>query len=190
MSRPDSTPDQSPKRSRAVLFAAGGMGLLMVLLVALLVTRNPAEERQSSSPLIGELAPPLTGEPLLGEAVDVGTNDRWLLVNFFATWCVPCVQEHPQLRQFEQDMAESGKGRVVSVVYGDKAEAVETFFAENGGDWSVLDADDGRTALEWGVSKVPESFLVAPSGVVVARFQGGVVAADIEEFIAQVEQNS
>ena len=109
------------------------------------------------------------------------------LVNFFASWCVPCVQEHPQLRQFAEDTAADGTARVVSVVYGDKAERVEEFFADNGGDWTVLDSDEGRTALDWGVAKVPESFLVAPNGVVVARIQGGVLAADVTEVIAEYE---
>ncbi len=54
----------------------------------------------------------------------------------------------------------------------------------------MLDSDNGRTALDWGVAKVPESFLVSPSGVVVERYQGGVVAADVEALIADLEAQS
>jgi cytochrome c biogenesis protein CcmG/thiol:disulfide interchange protein DsbE len=170
-----------------VLAASVAVGVVVALLVVLLVTRDVAEDRPSASPVVGQVAPELGGSALIGEPFDIGTNDRWLLVNFFATWCVPCVEEHPELRQIAEDGAADGSVRVVSVVYGDKADRVRTFFEENGGDWTVLDADEGRTALDWGVAKVPESFLVAPSGVVVSRIQGGVRAADVEAAIDDFE---
>jgi cytochrome c biogenesis protein CcmG, thiol:disulfide interchange protein DsbE len=178
----------APKRSRSVLFAAIAVGVLMLLLVVLLVTRKNAEDRPSASAVVGQQAPALTGDAVIGEPIDIGTNDRWLLVNFFATWCVPCVQEHPQLRKLSEDMQATGQLKVVSVVYDDKPADVREFFEERGGDWTVLDSDNGRTALDWGVAKVPESFLVAPNGTVVARFQGGVVASDVEEYIDQAGQ--
>ncbi len=170
-----------------VMYAALAVGVVMALLVVLLLTRQNAEERSTASPLLGKTAPALNGKPLQGDSFDIGATDRWLLVNFFATWCVPCVEEHPQLRKLAKDGEESGNLEVVSVVYGDKAAAVEQFFQDKGGDWTVLDSDNGRTALDWGVAKVPESFLVSPTGVVVERFQGGVVASDIEDLIAQYE---
>lgn len=177
-------------RSRAVLFTAVGVGVVMALLVVLLLTSKNAGDSPSASPVEGKQAPALDGKALIGEEFDIGGNDRWLLVNFFATWCVPCVQEHPQLRKFAADTAKDGSAQVISVVYGDKPSAVREFFEKRGGDWTVLDSDDGRTALDWGVSKVPESFLVSPEGYVVQRFQGGVVAADLEQLIARYEQLS
>ncbi len=182
--------EAAPRRSRTVMFAAIAVGLVMVLLVVLLLTRKNAEERSTNSPLIGKTAPALNGDALIGEKFDIGTTDRWLLVNFFATWCVPCVEEHPQLRKVAADGEKSGKVEVVSVVYGDKSADVRRFFQEKGGDWTVLDSDNGRTALDWGVAKVPESFLVSPTGVVVERFQGGVVASDVADLIAQVEDQA
>jgi cytochrome c biogenesis protein CcmG/thiol:disulfide interchange protein DsbE len=183
-------PAQAPARSGAVRWAAIGVGLVMALLVVLLVTSKNAEDRPSASPVVGEQAPAIAGEPLVGERFDIGANDRWLVVNFFATWCVPCVQEHPELRRLAEDTAATGQARVVSVAYDDKADRVQQFFEDNGGEWDVLDSDDGRTALDWGVSKVPESFLVAPSGLVVERIQGGVRADYIEERIAAYEAGS
>jgi cytochrome c biogenesis protein CcmG/thiol:disulfide interchange protein DsbE len=182
--------EPAPRRSRTVMFAAIGVGVVMLLLVVLLITRKNAEERSTDSPVLGKTAPALNGKALIGEEFDIGTTDRWLLVNFFATWCVPCVQEHPQLRKVAADGEKSGKVDVISVVYGDKAADVRRFFEEKGGDWTVLDSDDGRTALDWGVAKVPESFLVSPTGVVVERFQGGVVASDVEDLIATYEDQA
>ena len=177
-----------PARSRSILYASIAVGLVMALLVVLLLTRKDAESRTSASPVVGHSAPALNGKPIVGQHVDIGSNDRWMLVNFFATWCTPCVQEHPQLRKLAKDTADSGEAKVVSVVYGDKPSAVRSFFKRHGGSWTVLDSDDGRTALDWGVAKVPESFLVSPTGIVVERYQGGVTAADVEGAIAAYEK--
>ena len=182
--------EDGPPRSRAVLIAASVVGVVMALLVVLLFTREPAEDRPSIATVEGKMAPSLDGNALIGEPFDIGANDRWLLVNFFATWCVPCRQEHPELRKFAEDGAADGSAQVVSVVYGDKPAAVREFFEENGGDWTVLDANDGQIALDWGVAKVPESFLVAPTGIVVKRIQGGVRAQDIEDLIDEIEASA
>jgi cytochrome c biogenesis protein CcmG/thiol:disulfide interchange protein DsbE len=173
-----------------VRWAALGVGVIMALLVVLLVTRETGDDRPSASPVVGQPAPALAGEPLIGEPFDVGANDRWLVVNFFATWCVPCVREHPELRTIAEELGANGEARVVSIAYDDEPEAVKEFFEDNGGDWTVLDAAGGRTALDWGVSKVPESFLVAPTGIVVERIQGGVEAAYVAERIAFYEEGS
>lgn len=183
-------PTGAPRRSRTVLIAAVAVGIVMMLLALLLFTRKNAEDRSTASPVLGKSAPALDGKPIQGEAFDIGTNDRWLLVNFFATWCVPCVEEHPQLRKLAADGAADGKVNVVSVVYGDQPADVRRFFETKGGDWTVLDSDNGRTALDWGVAKVPESFLVSPTGVVVRRYQGGVVAADVEAAIDDFEASA
>ena len=178
------------RRSRTVQVAALVVGLVMVLLVVLLVTRKADDDRSAASPVVGRQAPALEGKALIGKPFDIGTNDRWLVVNFFATWCTPCIAEHPELRAFSEAHAKDGKARVISVVYGDKAAAVRAFFAKRGGGWTVLDSDNGRTALDWGVSKVPESFLVSPEGTVLERFDtgNGVTQRELDAYIDAYEK--
>ncbi len=173
------------RRAHPARIAAAVVGVIMVLLVALLATRDPATERKSTSNLIGQRAPGVAGEVLVGEPFDIGATDRWVVVNFFATWCAPCVTEHPELVAFSQAHAETGDARVISVVYSDEPDDVRRFFAERGGDWTVFDADQGRTALDWGVAKVPESYLVAPTGVVVERFVSGVTQVQLDAAMAR-----
>lgn len=163
-------------------------GVIVALLVVLLATRDPATERNSTSKLIGQRAPAVAGEVLLGEPFDIGATDRWVVVNFFATWCAPCVTEHPELVKFSTAHAKTGDARVISVVYSDDGGAVRRFFNERGGDWTVFDSDQGRTALDWGVAKVPESYLVAPTGIVVERFVSGVTQAQLDAAIAGFTQ--
>ena len=68
--------------------------------------------------------------------------------------------------------------------FSDDADRVREFFESKGDDWPVLTEDTGRIALDYGVSKVPETYVVAPSGVVVARLIG-VTAAEVEQIIEQ-----
>lgn len=180
-----------PPRSRTVRYTAAAVGAVVVLLVVLLVTRDPAGERSTASPVVGKRAPGLAGDALIGSSFDVGENDSWLVVNFFATWCGPCVQEHPELVKFAK-AHDDGSAQVVSVVYSDRQARVKQFFARRGGDWTVLDSDEGQTALDWGVAKIPESFLVSPSGVVVERFDdgAGVTREQLDSYIEAYEQQA
>lgn len=183
--------DHPPRRRGLVLGIAVLVAVLTVAFVAVLATSDPAQDRSTDSPLVGELAPPLAGEMIapgdsVGTAFDLDRlRGQWVVVNFFATWCVPCVVEHPELVEFSQGHAEVGDASVVSVVFDDSAEDVAAFFEENGGDWPVIDGE--RVILDWAVAAVPESFLVSPDGIVAAKITGGVTADALDDLIGQVQ---
>jgi cytochrome c biogenesis protein CcmG/thiol:disulfide interchange protein DsbE len=177
-------PGAGPTRGRTALLSAGLVGVL-VLLIGLLATRKPAGDRQASSPLVGQPAPGLGGKAVLGRKIDVGDGRRWVVVNFFASWCVPCGLEHPELRAFQEEHAKSGDATVVSIIAGDTPAKAKQFFARNGGDWPVLTDPLGRTALDYGLVKLPESYVVAPNGIVVAKFPGQVTRRALDSILAR-----
>ena len=162
---------------------AGVLGAVMLLLIVLLATSDPSSDRQVDSPLLGRQAPRIAGTTIQDRAFDSSTYDgRWLVVNFFATWCVPCVQEHPELVAFQEAQREAGQANVISIVFDDDRASVERFFARRGGEWPVVLAEP-ETISEWGVAGVPESFVVDPTGIVRYKLIGGVTAQGLSELV-------
>ena len=173
------------RRSRRVLWIVVALAVPLVFLLGVLATRPPATRRAVDSPLVGKPAPAFDATTIDGEKISLGDfSGRWVLVNFFATWCVPCRIEHPELVRFHQRHRSRGDLEIVGVVYDDAASAVREFRADEGGTWPMVLDPEGRIALDFGVAGIPESFLVDPEGYVVAKLIGGVSERDLEERLA------
>ncbi|MCF3641313.1 DsbE family thiol:disulfide interchange protein [Rhizobium sp. TRM95111] len=130
------------------------------------------------SALIGTKAPYRDLEPLAG-AVRDGVpvppitaetgRGKLTLVNFWASWCVPCRQEHPVLL----DLSKDPRLTVVGVNYKDGNENALRFLGELGNPFSAIGLDpNGRMAIDWGVYGIPESYLVGPDGTILYKKVG------------------
>ncbi len=164
--------------------AAGAVGLVLVALIALFAFGGGSDDLASSR-LLDKRVPAVKGDTLAGGTYDIDSaRGRFVLVNFFATWCPPCIAEHPDLVELEAYGAETGNIELVSIVFDDDADKVEALFGELGGSWPVLDDSSATLAVTFQVAQVPESFLIDPNGVVVAHLTGGIEADDV---IAAIE---
>ena len=173
------------RRTRRALWIAVAVGVLLAGLVVTLATRDPAAQRAVDSPLLGKPAPAIDADTVDGGHVNLDDyRGRWVLVNYFATWCVPCREEHPDLVRFSDRHHTRGDAEVIGVVFSDSYDAVRDFRRDNGGDWPMAKDPGGRISLDWGVSGVPESFLVDPDGIVRAKVVGGVTEARLEALLA------
>jgi cytochrome c biogenesis protein CcmG, thiol:disulfide interchange protein DsbE len=91
------------------------------------------------------------------------------LVNVWASWCVPCRQEHPYLMA----LAEDGRVNIAGINYKDRPENARRFLGELGNPFHSIGVDgSGRTAIDWGVYGVPETFLVGRDGTIVYKHVG------------------
>lgn len=174
------------ERRRVGPWIAGAVLVVLAAFIGVLATGGDDAEVRST--LVGLPAPGISGSTIDGADYDLAEHrGEFVVVNFFATWCVPCIREHPELVEFEQRHREAGDASVVSVVFDSRPAQVRDFFAENGGDWPVVIDPDGRTSLEYGVARVPESYLLGPDGTVLTKIEGGVTAEALDDLLEQVQ---
>ncbi len=132
------------------------------------------------SALIGKEAPPvpvaaLDGRTLLTDA-DLRSGEV-TLVNFWASWCPPCRAEHPVLT----DLAAQGY-RVAGINFRDTTDQANGYLDDVGDPFFALGFDpQGRTAIDWGVTAAPETFIVDGDGTILFRFAGPLMGTDYEE---------
>jgi cytochrome c biogenesis protein CcmG/thiol:disulfide interchange protein DsbE len=133
------------------------------------------------SALIDKPAPDFALPPL-GDGPGLATADlegRVTLVNFFASWCVPCRSEHPMLMRIGKS------AHLVGIAYKDKPEDSRRFLGELGNPYARVAVDrDGRTAIDFGVYGVPETYVVDRSGKIRLRFVGPLTQKAWDEEVA------
>ena len=134
------------------------------------------------SALIGEKAPSLALAPLEGTNVpaltDSAIKGKLTLVNVFASWCIPCREEHPLLKQLAAD----SRLNIVAINYKDQPTNALRFLEELGNPFKAIGVDPkGAAAIDWGVYGVPESYLVAPDGTILYKRVGPFDALSLKE---------
>jgi cytochrome c biogenesis protein CcmG, thiol:disulfide interchange protein DsbE len=190
------TPEQTPGKGRRVLIAL--LPLLLFLALAGVFLMQLTSGRDTSvipSALIGKPVPTLALKPLdgavkNGKPVPPLTSEairgKLTLVNVWASWCVPCRQEHPVILGLSTDE----RLNVVGINYKDKNDAALAFLGELGNPFSAIGVDPkGAAAIDWGVYGIPESFLVGPDGTILYKHVGPFDDASVRgELLPAIEK--
>ncbi len=185
---PDVSQTGTPRRrrSRAVLYVSLVVAALLAVLITLLASSKPVADSVASSPLLGKPAPQVSGRALDGKGSFSLSSfrGRWVLLNFSASWCIPCRNETPQLLTFQSEHAVSGDATVFAVEFDPSDSAnLAAFLASNHAPWPAI--NDPSAEVAYGVTGIPESYLIDPAGTVVAKFFGGVTSAQVDKSISQ-----
>jgi cytochrome c biogenesis protein CcmG, thiol:disulfide interchange protein DsbE len=169
------------RRGRVALWSGLAALVVFAVLLAFLATVGSTK---ANSALLGKAAPPISGRQLAnGDPIALSDfAGKWVLVNFAASWCIPCQQEMPQLQRFAS-AAPHYDAAVLSVTYdpGDTA-GLRSMLAGDHATWSAV--ADAAADVSYGVhGGIPQSFLVDPDGIVYAYFASGVDASEVESTI-------
>jgi cytochrome c biogenesis protein CcmG/thiol:disulfide interchange protein DsbE len=180
----------SRRRFKAARWSALGVGVVALSLVAVLATRPPATMVMADSPLVGKPAPPIVAKTFTGSTISLASlRGRWVLVNFFASWCDACRSEEPQLETFLYAHPGGARTDVLGVLYGDTEQDGKVFQASEGATWPSVVDESGLIASDYGVGSLPRSYLVDPSGRIVASIDGAVTSSDLVRWIVQEQAN-
>ena len=170
----------APRRPRLVFLIP--LAIFVALAAVFLIRLETGGDLEAiPSALVGKPAPEFTLQPLEGaDRPGFATADlkgTVTVVNVFASWCGPCRIEHPQLIELARD----DRIRMVGVNYKDVPDNAVRFLAELGNPYEAIGVDSsGRTAIDWGVYGVPETFVVDRDGVIRLKHIGPIDAAALE----------
>ncbi len=175
-------------------------GIAMVVMIPLIMLftfgLSRGDPRLIPSPLVGQPAPEFAlpvlaldgpaadGSDFTGDTIRLSElHGNIVVVNFFASWCVPCRVEHRALTSVARRYA-GDNVRFLGVVYNDEAPAVRNYVRQLGGQAYPALMDEGQmVAIDYGLVGVPETFFIAPDGVVRRKVFSAVNEAMLVEEI-------
>lgn len=168
------------------VIAALGFGLAFTGLLAFGMTRDATD---IPSPLVGHAAPAFALETLDGRDTVrlIDYRGTPVIVNFWASWCLACRDEHPVLtRAWQRYEARQGKIKLLGIVYQDSRANAERYMREFGGDWAIVMDPKGRTAIAFGVYGVPETYFIDQEGRIIYKHTGPITDSVMKQRLQQV----
>ena len=172
---------------RIAIFAPLAVFLAMAALF--LVRLGAGDPSQVPSALVGREAPQFELAPLEGLTGENGPvpgftradlDGQVSVVNVFASWCVPCREEHPYIEALGRD----GRFAVYGLNYKDRPENARRFLGRYGNPYAAVGSDSGgRVGIDWGVYGVPETFIVNAQGRITYKHIGPINQAILDQII-------
>jgi cytochrome c biogenesis protein CcmG/thiol:disulfide interchange protein DsbE len=187
----ETDPGADPERRRRVApFVALAVAIVFAALFVVLAGSDASPTDTVDSFLIDQPAPAAVGTTLADEPFDLSRRKgSWVVLNFFDPECVECVKEHPELVAFVADQLAIADGAELYTIVNQGSDGeVAAFFATSGGGWPVVRDPDGTISVDFGVSKIPETWIVDPEGIVRARFAGAITSAQLSTTLQQLRE--
>jgi|SRR5208337_551156 len=194
------SPEETPGKAKTKATLILPLVLVAVMLAFLFAALRSGEPSRLPSALIGKPVPEfalpaipnLLGDygPVPGLSSAAFKTGKPAILNVWASWCAPCVAEHPQLIELSQAGIP-----IYSINYKDKPEAARRFLSNHGNPFRAIGADEsGFTAIDFGVYGVPETFVIDGNGRIAYRFPGPlspeIVAGTIMPALEKAERQT
>ncbi|MDP9282909.1 MAG: TlpA family protein disulfide reductase [Chloroflexota bacterium] len=153
-----------------------GIAALVVVLM-LSFRRDPHDIRTGT---VNKPAAAFTLDRLDGNGkVTLGDHaGKVVIINFWASWCIPCKEENPALVRVWERYRTSDVV-LIGVVYQDSLERARRYVRDNGVTWPTATDDDGRVAFAYGVFGIPETYFIGPDGIIAGRHIGPIDEATL-----------
>ena len=160
--------------------------ILLVFFYLLIIDRDPTE---LPSVLIEKKVPRFESESLLYDKKFISTEEfgnKTTIVNFFATWCKPCREEHRYIKRLSNT-----KGiKIIGINYKDNPQRTIKWLKELGNPYSKIAIDsNGQIGIDWGVYGLPETFIVNAEGIIKYRHVGPITKKVYNNFYSKVIAN-
>ncbi|MBF0161737.1 MAG: DsbE family thiol:disulfide interchange protein [Magnetococcales bacterium] len=170
-------------------------GILLLAIMAILTLFALGlgnDPRVIPSPLINRPASPFTATDLDDQPIALADyRGKWVLVNFWGSWCVSCVAEHPYLLELAKKVRDRNDFVLVGVDFRDSKEGAKRFLARHGNPGYRHVFDPGqKIAIDWGVYGAPESYLVDPQGMIRLKQTGPLYPGWFEKMALPIMQSS
>lgn len=172
--------------NRKVLLIGAALILPVLLVLGSNLGRDPKKVR---TPVLGTAAPTfdLRTAGKMERIQLTALKGSPVVVNFWATWCVPCYAEHPLMVNAARANPDV---RFIGIVYDDREDKIIQFLKEYGEAYPTLIDDAGKTAIAYGVYGVPETFFLDRNGKIVAKIEGAADEVTLVENIATARGRS
>ena len=136
---------------------------------------------------VGQPAPPVAATTLEGKPIDLAKyRGKPLVVNFWASWCVPCRNEFPMFKDKLAALGPTDGLQIVGVLYKDQPDLAKAFLADLGADWPSLDDPDGTIAAAYRVVAPPQTYFIDKDGVLRGIQIGEVRPEDFDTQYAKI----
>lgn len=160
--------------------------VITAALVGVLFLGLGRDPKQIDSPLVGKPAPRFALATVgTGQTVDIASfRGKPVVLNFWATWCGPCWEEHPTLNETARMM--DGRVQFLGVVFQDDEAKIQSFLRQRGSSYPTVVDDRGKTAMAYGIGGVPETFILDGNGTIVVKHDGPISAEQLQSYLAEV----
>jgi cytochrome c biogenesis protein CcmG, thiol:disulfide interchange protein DsbE len=163
-----------------------GVGVVLVGFAVLLASQVNASPAYKGANLLDKPVPTFD-LPALNGTGRVSSGDlqgKVVLVNFWNSWCIPCQQEHAALSTFYASHFHDPDFEMIGIVRDDTTAAARAWVAEHHDGWQFATDPNGQATLGFGTTGQPESYMIAPNGIVVGLFRSAVTVGDLEEMLS------